>query len=122
MREMNVLQYAAICERMFEANLENVGTYKRKTTFYSDLSIAEWFGVDEIKDTFNRVMKSWLDDYEYMTEFIMSLNWKSFEHYHRGNDKLVDLYRDLQYKAQDKFYKHYKKNQKALDYFYEVTD
>ena len=38
---MKVTEYAATTEKKWELNLMDMGEYKRKFTFYSDLSIAE---------------------------------------------------------------------------------
>lgn len=121
----NVFEYASNEERLFEVNLERTG-YKRLTTFYSDLSIAEWYGKDSIKETYETVRKEWIDDYKYFTEFVMCLNWKSWEHFHRGNDEMSRLYSDLYYQARNLFYEHYEgddsEKKKAVNYFFETTD
>ena len=120
---MNVFQYAATCEANFEANLAEVGNYKRFTTFYYDLSIAEFSGgAKAVKDTFKNVVKSWLNDYKYFTEFVLSLNYKSWEWNARRNGEFVELYSELFYKAKDLFYNHYEGNEEANEYFFEVTD
>ena len=67
------------------------------------------------------MLGSWLDSYEFFTEFVISLNWKSFYWYGRDN-ALCRLYSELYQKAQDEFYKHYEGNKKALRYYYEMTD
>lgn len=122
MKEMSVYEYANVCTKMFEANLGNVGNYRRRTTFYADLSIAEYYGEANVKDTYNRVMNEWLDNIEYITEFVLCLNWKCWEHHDRDNHGLAVLYHDLYYKAVDEVMEHYKNDQKALLYYYEITD
>ena len=122
MKEMSAYEYANVCTKMFEANLGNVGNYRRRTTFYADLSIAEYYGEANVKDTYNRVMKEWLDNIEYITEFVLCLNWKCWEHHDRDNHGLAVLYHDLYYKAVDEVMEHYKNDQKALLYYYEITD
>ena len=122
MKEMSVYEYANVCTKMFEANLGNVGNYRRRTTFYADLSIAEYYGEANVKDTYNRVMKEWLDNIEYITEFVLCLNWKCWEHHDRDNHGLAVLYHDLYYKSVDEVMEHYKNDQKALLYYYEITD
>ena len=122
MNEMSVFEYANVCTKMFEANLGNVGNYRRRTTFYADLSIAEYYGEANVKDTYNRVMNEWLDNIEYITEFVLCLNWKCWEHHDRDNHGLAVLYHDLYYKAVDEVMEHYKNDQKALLYYYEITD
>ena len=120
---MNVFQYAAVNEKMFEDYLASVGDYKRKTTFYSDLSIAELMeGEKGVTDTYKRVLKSWLKSIEYITEFCMCLNIKSWQMYEEKKPKLSKLYADLFYKCKDAIYEHYEGDEKALLYFFETTD
>lgn len=122
MSEMSVFEYANVCTKAFEANLGNVGNYRRRTTFYADLSIAEYYGEANVKDTYNQVMKEWLDNIEYITEFVLCLNWKCWEHHGRDNRELAVLYHDLYYKAVGEVMEHYKNDQKSLLYYYEITD
>lgn len=49
--------------------------YKPQTTFWDDFMIAEKFGVDAVRDTYNRAMKAWKKNYIYLTELVMVLNW-----------------------------------------------
>ena len=72
--------------------------YKPKTTFWQDFSIAEMFGEKEIRDLYDRAMKHWSWDKEYITEFVMVLNWKIF-YYYEINEKLAKLYNELWEKA-----------------------
>lgn len=123
--KFNVFEYAAREEGLFEANIGRTG-YKRLTTFYSDLSIAEWYSPESVKETYETVCGEWIDDYKYFTEFVMCLNWKSWEHADRGNNELSSLYSDLYYRARDLFYEHYEgddpEKKKAVNYFFETTD
>ena len=86
----NVFMYGACEERVFERQASECG-YERKTTFFSDLSLAEWLGAASVRDTYNNVVKSWFNDKVYFTEFVMSLNWKIWEQHARGNDKWIDI-------------------------------
>lgn len=47
-----------------------------KTTFWSDFSIADAFGMEAVKDTFRRAFKGWKDNYIYLTELEIVMNWK----------------------------------------------
>lgn len=78
-----------------EWNIEAETGYVPKTTFYMDFSIADGFGVDAIVDTYNRSFDNWKSDVVYLTELVMVLNWKSWEHYGKGNDIYVQTYADL---------------------------
>ena len=44
-------------------NIEEMTGYKPITTFYEDLSIADHFGVEAVKDTYKRVFQYWRSDY-----------------------------------------------------------
>lgn len=119
---MNIFEYAAREESLFESMLADITDYERKTTFYSDLSIAEVYGVSSIKETFDRVIESWMDNIEYITEFAMCLNYKSWEHNSRHKEELTEVYSDLYYKAYDMIVEHYKDNEKELSYFFRTLD
>ena len=83
---MNVSVYATCCERMFEGFLNSVGK-TRKTTFFADLSIAEWCeGAKGVKDTYKRVIKAWKNDVVYMAEFVVALNQKIWMHYEQNRE------------------------------------
>lgn len=99
--------------------IEEETGYHPITTFYQDFSIADNFGLDAIKDTYNRAFNEWKSDYKYMTELTMVLNWKIAEHYNTDNDK-AQLYNDL-WIQQDKWCIENLKD-KELKYFYNTTD
>lgn len=65
------------------------------TTFWQDFSIADLFGVDAIKDTYNRAFNEWKSDYKYLTELVMVLNHKIWEHYEKDNSVYTELYAKL---------------------------
>ena len=46
-----------------------------KTMFWEDFSIAERFVLSAIQDTFNRAFKEWKEDYEFLTELVLVLNY-----------------------------------------------
>ena len=45
--------------------------YKPITTFYTDFSIADKFGVTAIKDTYNLAFEGWKSNVKYITELVM---------------------------------------------------
>ena len=59
----NVLRYANANEVMFKRVMGEMG-YEPKTTFFADMSMAEWYGAKGIKDNYNRVIEEWLDNIE----------------------------------------------------------
>ena len=100
-------------------NIEEMCGYKPLTTYYMDFSIAEPFGVGAIKETYNTAMECWKNDYKYLTEIVMVLNWKIFEHYGH-NDRYAKLYDEL-WREADMYAQTHLKGEE-LDYFYRTTD
>ena len=82
-------------EQLANWNIEAMTGYKPKTTFYTDFSIADHYGKKAIGDTFNRAFDEWQHNTEYVTELAMVLNWKSWEHYDKGNEEYTYLYSEL---------------------------
>lgn len=117
-KEMNVFQYAANCEAVFEQFLQSVGK-ERKTTFFSDLSIAEFYGAAAVMDTYRNVMKSWKTDINYMSEWVIALNQKIWQHY-ENNPELGKLYDSLWRKADEYCCEYF--TGEELRQYYEYTD
>lgn len=93
--------------------------YECQTTFWEDFSIADVFGEDAVKDTFKRAFAEWKDNYIYLTELVMVLNHKCWQHYGK-NQGLSELYSELFYEAQDYAYENLADEE--LNYFYRITD
>ena len=100
-------------------NIETITGYKPITTFWMDFSIADNFGKSAVKDTFNRAFKEWKDNYKYLTELVMVLNHKIWEHY-ETNEPLARVYNELWEKAQNYGYEHLKDDE--LTYFWKTLD
>lgn len=100
-------------------NIEQMTGYKPITTFYEDFSIADIFGADAVRDTFNRAFEEWKTDYQYLTEFVMALNWKIWEHY-ETKPKLAMVYNELWEQAD--LYASENLKGEELSYFYRTTD
>lgn len=82
-------------------NIESMTGYKPQTTFYEDFSIADMFGISAIKDTYKRGLETAKAlGYIYLTEFVMALNWKIWEHY-QTNEPIARVYNDLWDKASE---------------------
>lgn len=90
------------------------------TTFWSDFSIADAFGVKAIKDTYKRAFKEWKDDYKYLTDLVIVLNHKCWQHYEKGNTEYSQLYEKLYYEAHDYALDNLKGEE--LSYYLRVTD
>ena len=99
--------------------IEELTGYKPITTFYTDFSIADKFGVEAIKDTYNRSFASWQHDHKYITELSLVLNWKIWRWY-EVNDEYAKLY-DRLWKQLDEWCMDTLKNEE-LEYYYKTTD
>ena len=98
---------------------EGMFGYTQKTTFFQDFSIAENFGISAVKDTYRRAFRAWKNDYEYLTELVMVLNWKIWINYGK-NDALAKVYNELWEQA-DAYAVNNLKGEE-LKYFYRTTD
>lgn len=73
-------------------NIEELTGYKPISTFYEDFSIGERFTESGVSQTYHKIFREWKDDYRYLTELVMVLNWKIWEHYENGNLKMAEQY------------------------------
>ena len=123
----DAISYAASAERIIRGYFESVG-YHCEYTFVQDLVLAEWFGLDGVKETYETFKRDWLDDYKAWTEVVMSLNlliWFHDSLIQNGIEESDDaerLYDELYYKARDDFYDKYEGDEEACDYFFQCTD
>lgn len=89
------------------------------TTFWQDFSIADHFGIPAVKDTFRRAFSEWKSDYRYLTDLVIVLNHKIWQHYEK-NEPLARVYDELWRKASDYAVKHLKGEE--LSYYLDETD
>jgi len=123
-----VFAYAHWCEINFERNLRE--DYKRKTTFTSDFSIAEWCvpidGMEAIASTLRNALTNWRDDVEFFAELIIVLNLKSWESHARGNALYSQMYADLYYHVKHLYFDWYdednKQHDKAMTHYFDYVD
>lgn len=101
-------------------NIEAMTGYTPQTTFYEDFSIADAFGISAVKDTYRRGLETAQAlGYIYLTEFVMALNWKIWEHY-KTNEPLARVYNDLWMKAED--IARDTLQGEELEYYFRITD
>ena len=93
--------------------------YELKTTFWDDFTIADVFGIDAIKDTYNRAFNEWKHDHIYITELCMVMNWKMFQWIEKDDNKYqtyYELFTTLDEWCMDNL------KGEQLDYFISTTD
>ena len=93
--------------------------YTSKTTFMLDFTIADAFGEPAVIDTYKRAFSEWKTDIEYLTELVIVLNLKIWQHYEE-NEPLARLYDSLWKEAQAYAYDNLTGDD--LTYFWKCTD
>ena len=114
----------------FREYMFNLSGYVVKTTFWEDFSIADPYGVNAIKDTYNRAFNEWKDNIEYITELSLVLNHKIWVHHGRGNDQKTRFpeYHKVRAEVYDELWRNHHDwcidNLKGdnLDYYLSITD
>ena len=95
--------------------------YEFKTTFWEDFTIADHFGLLAIEDTFNRAFDEWKSNYIFLTELVLVLNWKIWQHWEMDNSsQAAKLYDKLWRVAQSYAYETLEGDE--LSYFYSTID
>lgn len=93
--------------------------YETKTTFFEDFNIANAFGADAIKDTFERAFNEWKNNLEYVTELAMVMSIYSCYFYEKNENYMI-IYSDYYHKVDDYVFKHFKGED--LIYYIKTTD
>lgn len=104
-------------------NIEEMTGYRPITTYYMDFSIADAFGEDAVRDTYERAKRALCaspkPNYKELTELVMVLNWKCWRWYEH-NDRLSELYAKFYYELSgwccDNF------GEKEAEYYFRTTD
>ena len=97
----------------------NINGYETITTFWDDFGIADRFGIAAIRDTYKRAFNEWKDNYKYLTELVMVLNWKIWQHY-ENNESIVRVYNELWEEAD--LYAQENLHGEEAEYFFRTTN
>ena len=101
---------------MATTNLERVNT-----TFWTDFTIADRFGLAAVEDTYRRAFAEWQSDVRYFAELALTLNHKIWEHWAADeNSPFAELYNRLWNEANDWAWNHYTDEEQT--FYYHVTD
>ena len=114
----NILELAARKQAAFSRGIYQMSGYKTFTTFYADLTIAEAFGPDAVRETCARITKEWAGNYKYFTEFVLCCNHKIWEWYEH-NEPLARVF-DECWRAADAIAA--KWTGEAAQHYFDVTD
>lgn len=100
-------------------NITELNGYIPFTTFWSDFTIADGFGPDAVRDTFHRAFSEWKEDYKYLTELVLVLNHKIWQHC-TYRHALAEVYTEL-YAIADRYACENLHGEEAV-YFFKTTD
>ena len=106
-------------KEMWQCSYPEYDEQRESTTFWMDFSIADAFGIEAIKDTYNRSFKSWRTNYKYLTELVGCLNHKIWQWYEK-NEEIARVYNDLW--GQTDAYACENLKGEELSFFYNITD
>ena len=93
--------------------------YEPKTDYWDTFTLAEIVGTHLVEFEYEHIFYQAKKDYVKLTELVMVLNWKIWQHYEK-NDELARLYNDLWMKT-DAYACENLKNEE-LTYFFKTTD
>lgn len=117
---MDPLIAGALAEKNFEILMSELQPdYKKCSTFAADFAIADSFGKEAVKDTFNRAFNEWKDRTKMMAEMVLVLNHNIWRYY-ETDPELAKVYEECWKQADGYCIEHYKGDD--LDYYYRVTD
>lgn len=119
-RNINPLIAGALAEKNFEILMgELKPDYKRCSTFAADFAIADSFGKEAVKETFDRAFNEWKDRPKMMAEMALVLNHNIWR-YHETDPELAKVYDECWKQADEYCMEHYKDDD--LDWYIQVTD
>lgn len=93
-------------------------------TFATDLAIADWYGVNDVMDTYERIKQQWIADYKTFAEAVITINLMALAHSQLSKQGVDDrgifskLYIALYVKAKKDYFDYYKGNMEASDYLF----
>lgn len=107
-------------DRDFLQQMCSMTGYEPITTFWDDFSIADAFGKNAVEDTYDRAFREWKSNYKYLTELVMIINWKCWEHHTKLNTELSEWYGAKYYELREWALDNLEGEE--LDYYLSTTD
>ena len=106
--------------RLSKWNIEEISGYRPMTTFWEEFEIAEHRGYKAVQETYSRLFHDWRHDYKYLTELVMVLKHKAWNHKDLAGFLISDIYITL-YEVADNYAIDNLKGYE-LKYFFECTE
>ena len=79
--------------------IEALTGYKPHTTFYVDFSLSDPYGIVAITETYNRLFEESKNNVVHITELVLVLQWKIYEHY--DNNKILTKFYQSMWEVTD---------------------
>ena len=106
---------------VYEQWLSKFTDWRPQTNAWQSFSIAEQISEREVNNTYKRLFEQMKCDYKTLTELVMVLNHKMFQHSEiPGHRRLCELYGNL-FESADEYALKTLKDEK-LSYFLSITD
>ena len=106
---------------IYETFLSKFTDWRPSTLYWQRFSIAEKYGIEEVRSVHDEIFLEAKKDYKLLTELVMILNHKSWQHCENiESTELCKLYSDLFYR--DKEYALSRLEGDELSYFLDTTD
>ena len=87
---------------IYENFLSQFTDWRPTQLYWQRFSIADSYGKNEIQKVYSEIFKEAKTDYKFLTELVMVLNHKSWEHsQYQGNSSISKLYSDLFYETKE---------------------
>lgn len=112
--------YGATDKERFDCSYPEAQERRPDSTFYADFSVADVYGTDAIKETYERASREWQKDARMFTELVGALNHKIWFWFEQGVEEYSNLYNELWEKADAWGCEHYRGEDAT--HFYQVLD
>lgn len=112
--------YGLSDKERFECAYPERQKQRPSSTFYADLSVADVYGAEAVRDTYARAFGEWKSDHKMLTELVAALNHKIWYWHEQGDEEYAKLYDGL-WKEADGWAMDNLKGEE-LSYFLEVLD
>jgi hypothetical protein len=101
------------------SNITLPNGYRMVTTFFEDFNIAEEFGIEGVRETFNNAFSSWKYNHIYLTELAIVMSNNSIARY-ETNRELSMVYAECYHKVDDYCMNNLKGS--SLEFYMKTTD
>lgn len=85
----------------YKEKLEQDTGFKFETNIREVFTEAETDDNVDIEELYRQLFRKWHNDVKLVAELSMCMNWKLWEHYEKGNERLSELYNTLRLRVHD---------------------